>query len=733
MSSRIKKYGGPPLLMRNERDKKLFKELKTKVNERTERQKNIEEARLRGLTNIPKRTVNFKFDSLNQTKNEIEQKIKDFLNKIYPKSQPPSSKTLNNNISNSKILNGKTINSASLSKLVIIPLIIFIVIICLVIFKVPLTATADTSILKNVFIVITFIVFLLFFVSVTTLPILKDLNTFFMQIHNVLYVIVYVIFLILLLGFLPDDILNKYAYLITPSTLLLTIFVFYKSFKVNYITDFNINYERIKSIILFFCLIAIFIIYYTKDPGGYISKYFGFSMVLTIVLSIFSFLYLTILLTLPDTSNKPQSNTSDNLLNKFSNLSVYGTILFFIFIVVLTTTLSIMKGEDSGYYNLILPFVIILTIVTCSLWSLFLIPNLFSDTINSSNILDKFDFYKKGLLALFAIIISIFIIIFIVYNVQQSSSVTSIVLNVLLICLVLTIIYRTIIIDLPYGNSKKNSFFDLIINVVFFIPCLLSNTINFFYDFFTEQYKLTTSSAIMLLIISILLLVVYFSVPLILDKLYLQGGKLLVNQPVYLSNSYVLGNYETLNGSDKFDYQYSISFWFYLNSVPPNTNPSYTKYTSLLNFGEKPNVLYNAVNNSLMITMQQSGLQKNTTNKLIDFDENGNRIVYKQKNVLLQKWNNIIINYNGGILDIFLNGELVKSNIEVVPYYTLDNLTIGEDNGINGSMCNLVYFNKPLTSYNIYYLYNMVKNKNPPVMKETNETILKENISTAIN
>jgi hypothetical protein len=83
------------------------------------------------------------------------------------------------------------------------------------------------------------------------------------------------------------------------------------------------------------------------------------------------------------------------------------------------------------------------------------------------------------------------------------------------------------------------------------------------------------------------------------------------------------------------------------------------------------------------------------SNKLIEFDDNGNRIVYKQKNVLLQKWNNVIINYNGGILDIFLNGELVKSNVEVVPYYTLDNLTVGEDNGINGSICNLVYFNKP--------------------------------------
>jgi hypothetical protein len=131
--------------------------------------------------------------------------------------------------------------------------------------------------------------------------------------------------------------------------------------------------------------------------------------------------------------------------------------------------------------------------------------------------------------------------------------------------------------------------------------------------------------------------------------------------------------------------------------------------------------------------MQQTGLQEKTTNKLIDFDENGNRIVYKQKNILLQKWNNIIINYNGGILDIFLNGELVKSNIEVVPYYTLDNLTVGEDNGINGSVCNLIYFNKPLTSYNIYYLYNIVKNKTPPVIKESNETILKENINSVIS
>jgi hypothetical protein len=89
--------------------------------------------------------------------------------------------------------------------------------------------------------------------------------------------------------------------------------------------------------------------------------------------------------------------------------------------------------------------------------------------------------------------------------------------------------------------------------------------------------------------------------------------------------------------------------------------------------------------------------------------------------LLLQKWNNIIINYNGGILDIFLNGELAKSCMEVIPYFTLDSLTIGENNGIKGGICNLIYFNKSLTATNIHFLYNSFKNKNPPITDSSNK------------
>jgi hypothetical protein len=127
--------------------------------------------------------------------------------------------------------------------------------------------------------------------------------------------------------------------------------------------------------------------------------------------------------------------------------------------------------------------------------------------------------------------------------------------------------------------------------------------------------------------------------------------------------------------------------------------------------------------------MHQKDLPKATSNKLTDFDDDGNRIIYKNENMLLQKWNNIVINYSGGVLDIFLNGELVKSSVGVVPYYTLDNLTIGEENGIHGGICNVVYFNRALNTSNLYYLYNMVKNRTPPLLNDSNKTILTQNIN----
>jgi hypothetical protein len=253
-----------------------------------------------------------------------------------------------------------------------------------------------------------------------------------------------------------------------------------------------------------------------------------------------------------------------------------------------------------------------------------------------------------------------------------------------------------------------------------------------------------------------------------------QGGQQLINQPVPTDVLSSIASYQTLSGSEQFDYRYALSFWFYLDSFPPSTNSSYLKVVPLLSYGDNPAIKYSSETNTLFVTVKQkeaneiSGQNKldgpketmetkdyNTTkNPLIkegfnmetaklwkenitdaienvksmtfgnEYDADGNRILYKHSNVLLQKWNHIVINYNGGTLDVFYNGRLVKSAIEVVPYMKYDNLTVGSENGVKGNVANLMYFKMPLDILTINTLYTSLKDKNPPCISGNEKTFI---------
>jgi len=557
------------------------------------------------------------------------------------------------------------------------------------------------------------------------LPNLKDFKNLLLQISNVIYVILFTIFSILFYTLIPNDTLNKYSYLFNPMVILLGTFAFYMSLTKNYIDNFNVSYERIKMMILLFCLITFIITFYNINPGGAAQKYFGYSLLLTIILSVFAFIYLIILMTLPSEDGSKQTN----LLSNFSSFGIYGSIAFIIFIAIMTILIS--TNKQSFFANKAKSSsVIILLLLISIIWTLMLSGNLMGGESKPN-----LNVFKKSILILFGLIISGLLIFWLTYNIQHlsgRSSIVSFILNLSIIILILGLIYKTINVKLPAENTKKNAFFNLLGNTLFYIPCLVSGGFDWIGKLLVGQYDAADTGSFLMLLLAIGLLLIYFLTPSLFNKINVQGGQQLVNKPVSTDREYSLGTYLDLNGNEVFDYQYAISSWIYIDSAPPNTASSYNKYTSLLNFGNKPNILYNGEKNSLMITMEQKDLKNVTKNKLIDFDDQGNRIIYINNNLLLQKWNNIIINYNGGTLDIFLNGELVKSSIEVVPYYTLDNLTIGENDGIKGGICNVIYFRRALNSSNIYYLYNTVKNKTPPVLNDSNETILVNNINQSL-
>jgi len=335
----------------------------------------------------------------------------------------------------------------------------------------------------------------------------------------------------------------------------------------------------------------------------------------------------------------------------------------------------------------------------------------------------------------------------------STTSISSFIINFLLLFVMLSIIYKI----LSISSIGKSPLTKVILYSIFYIPCIFVNLI----ENIANEYSKTSLSMVILLVIEIILIIIYFMIPPLSTLLYLRGGKQYINNPISISNESIIASYQTLNESDQYNYEYAISFWFNIDAMSPSTNSNYEAYSNILSYGDNPAVKYNALTNTLLIVVKSNynniesivnlthNLEekiynaetteeinnfqnqiKNTINKVntipnqMELDNKGNRIIYVKKNVLLQKWNNLILNFNGGTLDIFLNGELVKSAIGVVSYITYDTLIVGQNNGLSGGLANLIYYKSPLELNKIKKLYNQMKNKNPPSTSDNNKTIL---------
>jgi len=339
------------------------------------------------------------------------------------------------------------------------------------------------------------------------------------------------------------------------------------------------------------------------------------------------------------------------------------------------------------------------------------------------------NFFLNTIYILFSLGLSTALIAWTVISIgsfNTTANIISLLGNIALIVVLFAIVYRMIDVNSYVRNSP---IVRLLLNSIFYIPCLLVNILEFLY----QSNKNTNKVEITLFVLSILLILFLFmGVPYFEKKFYSQGGMQLLNEPVYLDNHRVLSDYSKLNpkkinpsdaSNNIYEYNYGLSMWIYIDSnnktdssgnimiIKTDSSGNVTtslinSYKSIFDYGGKPSIYYDASNNKMSI-LEVS--KKNPDNPDVT-------VIYEKKNLKLQKWNHVILNYNGGTLDIFYNGKLVKSQPNVLPYMEMDALTVGSTHGTNGAICNINYFNHTLNTQQIYYLYNSVKNSTPPII-----------------
>jgi hypothetical protein len=176
----------------------------------------------------------------------------------------------------------------------------------------------------------------------------------------------------------------------------------------------------------------------------------------------------------------------------------------------------------------------------------------------------------------------------------------------------------------------------------------------------------------------------------------------------WLKVSFVKTPMYTDYSTSRFSYKYSLSGWFYLNPQPPSTSMAYTTYTNILNYGKKINIEYNGKLNSLrvMAAVPAANITDDTKNTSIE--------VYKTSDIMYQKWNNFVINYDDGFVDVFLNGVLVASASNVMPFMYFDDIVVGAKNGIMGGICNVNYYKNTMSEKTIKLNYRTLRIKEFP-------------------
>lgn len=355
------------------------------------------------------------------------------------------------------------------------------------------------------------------------------------------------------------------------------------------------------------------------------------------------------------------------------------------------TNYSSKKDEEKSYFStLLFSFLVLLHT-----------PVLYSKMIRTAP-LTTFDKLLFVAYYLFAFILLYMDPANLIMNPEYSTQFYLILLAVMVFILLFTSVSIYVLILFLYGiciawtalYSRKNSDnrlyfkFGYAFYAIIYLFLLKPEALQAILDGFENKKKEDKTPPIQVdiyLYTSVLFFILLFTLPGILKSYH--GGTPLINDPVLLSVPRIFDVKES--------YPYSISFWINMEAVPPEYNASASRDTNLVSC-DHVQCKYNHTTNYLKVTMSKN-----------------QRPMFIEHKISPQRWNHIVMVNDGKTVDLYVNGE-IKNTISAISNLS-DTLTVGEENGAAGQLCNLYYYTVPLSNMSIQSLYQQFRALDPPV------------------
>jgi hypothetical protein len=285
--------------------------------------------------------------------------------------------------------------------------------------------------------------------------------------------------------------------------------------------------------------------------------------------------------------------------------------------------------------------------------------------------------------------------------------------------------------------TKLQGWWGFFAQLIFYIPCVLYDV----WEYLLEQVNLTPYSIYLFITLEILLIIIYAFLPDITEKVSGQGESILLQDNIVLLDKVkILTNSDILkvnpedssNQNGNYRTNYCISFWTYIN-IHPHTHQGYNSEKEVLTYGFKDNQGIDHVKPMVRYYGGGGGDdQLIERNKLVFYFSRYPPVKQYAKDehtfydvtIEPQKWNQVVMNYNRNKVELYINGNLertFKMNHSMPVYNDLDQISIGDENGVDGGVCNVRYYKHPLSPEQIALTYNTMIISELPIPRKKDD------------